>query len=290
AEEKMVRAAMNSNDYAAAVGHGMTAVGASMTALAGGVLFAKAVSGGAVFGGPFGAIVAAIGAGLMALGMLIVAYFSDNDYQSFSRHCFLGEDHGDSVTPDWSTVTFGGGSLRNEVTALYDLLYRFKVSLVETVKVTRGLPNDTYDFSGLRLTITPGYTETANSQFKVNLSVTPGSRHFEGTFDFKVKDLKLPDSETSHSTDDQTKVTTLVRAWTGAEMWKIGDDQFHEMKRKFPIVRNLYLYDTDFSLEVQLIESGRELGKPVRIKDSMGGRKKLGHIDLKEWNRVEFDY
>jgi hypothetical protein len=290
AEEKMVRAAMNSNDYAAAVGHGITAVGASMTALAAGVLFAKAVSGGAVFGGPFGAIVGAIGAGLMALGMLIVAYFSDNDYQSFARHCFLGEDHGDSITPDWSTVSFGGGSLRNEVTALYDLLYRFKVSLVETVQVRRALPRDSTDFSGIRLVIVPGYAETAASEFEINLSVTPGNRQFRGSFDFQLKGLKLPDAATYHATDGRTKVTSIVREWSGAELWKVSDDQFNEIKRKFPIVKNMYLYDTDFSLEVQLIESGRALGKPVRLKGSMGGRKRFGHIESKEWNRVEFDY
>jgi hypothetical protein len=257
-----------------------------MTALAGGVLLVKGITGGALFGGPFGAVVGAIGAGLMAAGMLVVGFFSDNDYQTFVRHCFLGEDHGESVTPEWSTVSFGSGSLSSEVAALYDLLYRYKVSFVKTAKVTPGLPHDTTKWSGLKLTIDQGYGTGKDEKYHIDLKLRHHSRYVTGTF--TVKNLVLPDKISATGTGGKAHTPYIVRRWSPGE---VVDEMIREGNAKATstqVLDNLYLYSGDFSVSVQLSVNGRLTGKPTRIKGETGGKETLGLIDM-GWKHVDFE-
>lgn len=266
AEDKAVRAAMNDKNYAAAAGHGITAVGASMTAIAGGILLVKGISGGAMFGGPFGAIVGAIGAGLMAIGMLVVAYFSDNDYQQFAEHCYLGKDSSTSITPDWSTVGFGGGSIMNEVYALYDLLYRYKVNFVKVAKIHAGIPYSTTSWAGVKLIIYPQYGFGSESKYHIDVKMVHDSRAIESTFE--VKGLVLPDSKSSTGSG---KIPYIVRRWTAGE----AVDNMLAQKKK-PTARkgvpeSLHRYTGHFTLTCQLMLGQMAVGKVFRLKGKIGG-------------------
>jgi hypothetical protein len=260
AEDKALNAAVNNNDYAAAVGHGITVVGASMTALAGGVLLVKGITGGAMFGGPFGAIVGAIGAGLMAIGMLVVAYFSDNDYQTFVRHCFLGKDSDTSVSPDWATVEFGGGSIMSEFYALYDLIYRYKVNFVTLVKVTAGLPHDTEEWAGLELIIHPQYGFGSESRYRADVLMTHDLARIDSKFE--VKGLVLPDTHSTVNADG------IFRRWSTLEV--VDNMRAHKSDvRVWP--GNFYIYTGRFTVTVQLTIAGMAVGKPTKLSGKIGG-------------------
>jgi hypothetical protein len=271
AEEKAIQEAMNNNDYAAAAGHGITAVGASMTALAGGILLVKGITGGAMFGGPFGAVVGAIGAGLMAAGMLVVAYYSDNDYQTFVRHSFLGEDHGTSVRPDWSTVAFGDGSLDSQVTALYDLLYRFKLSFALRVRELHGagVGEVRHDWSGLQLTVHPQYGMDDRSKFLVDLEIEYDSRYISGTF--SAANLTFPDTESIIGTSRETQAPYIERSWTSEEVSRYMLEHGDGKAQSADVVRNLHHYPGEFTLTAQLYVDGKPVGKTTRIKGTAGG-------------------
>ena len=281
AEEKAVQAAMNRNDWYGCVGHGITMVGASMTAIAAGVIIAKGVSGGALFGGPFGAIVGGVGAGLMALGMVFAAAFSDSDYQTFARHCFLGEDHGTRVDPEWAVVPFGQGSIRNEVDALYDLAYRFKVE-VYIVATSRAVAKASgswteYEAAGVEMRITPGVFEGDSTQYEVDLEL----RDLSGTPVFlSENDLILPDPKTDTSTDDSGRVTALRRFWprTGMKVQKDGQERVPNKK--------MHRYKLPVKYEVRVKDKGHYIGQPVKGKGRIGGKERT-FFGTMEWNKVE---
>ncbi len=287
AQDKAMKSAFNNQDYGAAAGHAITAVGASMTAFAAGVLLAKSISAGAVTAGPMGAIVGAIGAGLMATGMLVVAFFSDNEYETFARHCFFGKKSTIRVTPEWATVPFGGSGIDAEVQALYDLLYRYKVEFALTTKSTLYVNSTELRFSGIRLSIIPGYVDAAKSTFVVDLDVRPVDAWVRDAYKFKVSGLRLPDADSRTYTDPATGARRIDRYWSVLDLFRVDQEGYDRIRAKFPRVVNLHLYNTRFEYSVQLMEDGVPVGQPVRAIDDAGGHKQFGSVTLAEWNHVD---
>src|SRR5882672_3055507 len=275
AEDKALNAAMNNKAYSAAVGHSITVVGASMTAFSGGLLLAEGiavllghgVAEGALLGGPFGAIVGAIGAGLMALGMLVVAFFSKNEYQTFARHCFLGEKSDTSVDPDWATVSFGGGVIINEFYALYDLIYRYKVNFLTVARIIPGLPDSRDEWSAVKLIIHPQYGFGSDSRYHVDVAMVHDLPQIESKFE--VKGLVLPDAQTATNADG--KLTTLVRRWNADEVVNNMLAQKPKPKAGPGLPQHLHWYTGRFTLTVQLTVGGMAVGKPTKLSGKIGG-------------------
>ena len=312
AEDKAVRSVMHDNNYAAAAGHSITAVGASMSAFAGGILLAEGIFSvlvlkgfavGAVFGGPFGTIVGLIGAGLMISGMLVVAYFSENDYQTFVRHCFLGRNRGTIVAPHWSTVRFGDLTLSDEVRALYDLMYRFRVALVTVRKELDALPKSRIKWSGLKLTILPQYGLDVlpdhelhdlgkTPRYHVKLKIKYDSPQLKATFADEVvlpdavswvstqlnsslaEDVFLPEevvfADVGVWTDDvrapKSASSHIIRRWTPDEVW--------QNMLSIPVGSPELRVDTlvgEFELKVVLNFGNVQVGKPLEFKGKIGG-------------------
>lgn len=269
--------ALKRNDVGAAVGLGVQQTGLFAVALSG---FMTALTYTSRFGTRFGAVglwAGVIGAGLYATGVLIVAYFSRNDYQTFARHCFLGKNHGEEVKPDWSTVPFGGGNdLENEVTALYELLYQYKVEFVKTVerKQAVGEFQETYEWSGLKLTIIPGLEHDSNSSYHVDLVLKHSSRHVPYTFTAENIVLSSTDGD------------SVVHRWSRSEVvdkWiqKYGPDGATNQTKND--IKRLHLHPGEFSLTVQLKVEGEKVGEPKEIEGTTGGKLVTG-----EYERVEF--
>ena len=80
-------------DFGVATGHGLAAAGAAMTAIGGGLVLAQAIGYGSAAGGPIGALIGAIGAGLIIAGNLLAAWLKDNQHEQFARFCFLGKQY-----------------------------------------------------------------------------------------------------------------------------------------------------------------------------------------------------
>ena len=81
-------------DYGVVAGHGIAAAGAAMTAVGGGLMLAEAIGGGTAVGGPFGAAIGAVGAGLIIGGNLLAVWLKDRPHEQFARFCFLGKQYG----------------------------------------------------------------------------------------------------------------------------------------------------------------------------------------------------
>lgn len=94
-------AAVGVRDYSQAVGHGIAAVGAGVTVVAGGMLLAKAITGGAIFGGPVGAIVGAVGGVLIVAGTVFAAWVKNTPHEEFAEYCFLGDESDDDPWLPW---------------------------------------------------------------------------------------------------------------------------------------------------------------------------------------------
>jgi hypothetical protein len=80
-------------DFGVAAGHGIAAAGAAMTAVGGGLILAEAIGGGTAVGGPFGAAIGAVGAGLIIGGNLLAVWLKDRPHEQFARFCFLGKQY-----------------------------------------------------------------------------------------------------------------------------------------------------------------------------------------------------
>ena len=80
-------------DYGVVAGHGIAAAGAAMTAVGGGLMLAEAIGGGTAVGGPFGAAIGAVGAGLIIGGNLLAVWLKDRQHEQFARFCFLGKQY-----------------------------------------------------------------------------------------------------------------------------------------------------------------------------------------------------
>ena len=98
----MSRSGANKRDYGKATGHGLQALGAGMSAFAGGVLLAESLLGAAAVSGPVTAIIGAVGAAFILGGSFVVMLLSKNIYEDFARTCFLRrEEDIEPIEVDW---------------------------------------------------------------------------------------------------------------------------------------------------------------------------------------------
>jgi hypothetical protein len=137
-EEEYVYQGMAENDTNVKIGATMRGLGATFTVIGGGLLLAKAVSGGAVFGGPWGAIIGFVGGGLIVAGGAVAAWLKRAELEKYTQLCFLGELRDSEDTPAesghkfwWSPVTLGPGPAIEEARAL--------VSLVSNLTIKAGI-------------------------------------------------------------------------------------------------------------------------------------------------------
>ena len=81
------------HDYDSMIGNSIAAVGAAGVAVGSGIALAGLFAGGAVALGATGVglIVVIIGAALIAVGSVLAALLTDNAYEQFAEHCFLGD-------------------------------------------------------------------------------------------------------------------------------------------------------------------------------------------------------
>ncbi|MCC7375950.1 MAG: hypothetical protein IT581_14935 [Verrucomicrobiales bacterium] len=125
-EQSIVDSA-SQNDFGQAAGYAIAAVGAGMTAAGGGMILAAALGGGATLG-PLGAIVGAVGAGLILVGTLVAALLRSSEYQLFAQGCFLGDGHDrDTAYPEWAQAGFPTSSALQEARVLLGLMAAFRV-------------------------------------------------------------------------------------------------------------------------------------------------------------------
>ncbi|MFW5955735.1 MAG: hypothetical protein ACOCSK_03245, partial [Rhodothermales bacterium] len=254
------------NDYRRAAGFGMAAAGAGLTAAAGVIAIVKAASGGAVLGGPLGAVIGIIGGVLIVGGTLVVAWFSDNEYQSFARHCFLSnEQDNDVIYPEWSNYNLRRrGSVRNQALALLDLISRFRVEVFIDVRMQNALPRDVPLDAAFAIRIRPG-------------PVDPDGTEYEATFEVKSRRLF----------DDTTVVdeaVTLRHSQEQLERFADGElvPLYHEWR--FTDGR-LYTRGWQYTLRVEMKSQNRTLGVPLQKSGTIGGRDSADR-----WRSVEFHY
>jgi|GEM_PF-3800235 hypothetical protein len=285
--EKSVHSAMKTKDYGKAVGMGISAVGAATTAFAGGIVLVKALSGGALFseaivcGMTLGTVAGIIGVVLMLAGSLLVAWLSRSKYQEFAEHCFLGDDYGDEIHPDWSSVKFGGkGSYMQQIAALYDLIIMFNVEVVTAVLERPGLPYNTYESNGFRIKITPGLFDQDTCKFIVSLQVD--AYNIWNDLYLKHDNLVLPFQGAGCvvEKDQNGRVSLITHTWT----------RDHKNYKKL-IPRNSYDYKFNYDYKVTLQYSGRDfmgrrqsLERTVKQKGNFSGRgqydKTMQNVDI----------
>jgi len=170
ANGKDIARASDQDNTGLMIGHGLQAASSVMLiAVAGAECVALATAGAvATFAGPIG-ILAAV---FILVGAAIIAYFSDNDLQLFSRHCYLGKryGHGNDRSDKswmngmrWKELKFDG---YGEETASF----RQKMALLRLM-------------SGFRI-----YKGTSNSNgATISLSYAPEGAHFEIEIDIIEK-------------------------------------------------------------------------------------------------------
>lgn len=285
--EMSVHNAMKTKEYGKAVGMGISAVGAATTAFAGGIILVKALSGGAFFsealvcGMTLGTVAGIVGAVLMLIGSLLYAWLSRSKYQEFAEHCFLGDDYGDEIHPDWSSVKFGGkGSYAQQIAALYDLIIMFNVEVVTSVLKTPGIPYNTYESNGFRIKITPGLFDQDTCKFIVSLQVDDYS--IWDTLFLKHDNLTLPcaDSGCKLEKGNNDRISLITYTWT----------RDHKNYKKL-IPRNSYDYKFDYDYKVTLQYTGNDfmgrrqyMERTVRQKGSFSGHgqydKSMQNVDI----------
>lgn len=261
--------------YGLMTGYAIMAVGATFGA-AGGAL-ALGAEGAAAFG--MGAVGwTGIGAVIVLLGVAIVWFFSDNEnpFKDWVETCPWGRQ------PDKSK------SIKGHTEALLEIIGKPKVKFVETVHLTPALPNDIAEFSGLKVVIMPGFF-TGQSKYKLDVHFKVRSSYFPDDLELSHTNLIIPDKSSASVTSSSAEATRIVHRWSAEELWRVDTEGYNNIKHKFPRVKNLYLYHSEYSVACQFIEAGTRVGEPVKVSGTVGGHKTfLGH-DTREWNNVEFE-
>lgn len=92
-EQRQTVEGFGNYDFGVGTGHGIAAAGAAITAIGGGLVLAEAVGIGAAAGGPIGAVIGAVGAGMIIGGNLLAAWLKDKPHEQFARFSFLGKQY-----------------------------------------------------------------------------------------------------------------------------------------------------------------------------------------------------
>jgi hypothetical protein len=181
------------NDYSASVGHAIAAAGGAASALGGGMMLLAALTDGAVFAevvgvgglvaGPVGAVVAGIGAVLIVTGVILAEILKSNDYQLFSRACFLGVDHKtDTRYYPWTSVGIPNSAVK-EATAVTELISNFRVEVLGGGDPhTRQADGDFMSW----IEITPGYMDHS-TYFEIEMEQKYGAGYHSDTFTAQFK-------------------------------------------------------------------------------------------------------
>ena len=150
--------AIHRNDYGAAVGYGIAAAGGFVSAVGGVLAMGTAAATGSLATGP-GAPIMAIGAVLVLGGVLIATMLTPNEYERFTRLCFLGTNHGsESVKFGWASEPIGKSTALVEAQVLTELISGFRIWGA----------NGTRSNIPARLCIEPGHIPSG-SRFEVHL-------------------------------------------------------------------------------------------------------------------------
>ncbi|WP_155322182.1 hypothetical protein [Desulfosarcina ovata] len=133
-QKEYVYQGMAENDMNVKIGSAMRGFGATLTVIGGGLLLAKSVSGGALFGGPWGAIIGFVGGGLIMAGGAVAAWLKRTELEKYAQLCFLGELRDSENSPAeschkfwWSPVRLGAGPAIDEARSLVSLVSNFTI-------------------------------------------------------------------------------------------------------------------------------------------------------------------
>jgi hypothetical protein len=129
--EEWIRAEKR-GEIGAAGGHLVAAVGAGMVAV-GSAISAWGYYAGAAYTLVFATSLLFVGTLIFAAGLLIVSYFDRSAFQKFARYCIFGEEKGHHGTDNWVTGNFSewdntARGLDLQIRHLMALLCDFKVS------------------------------------------------------------------------------------------------------------------------------------------------------------------
>lgn len=156
--------AIDEYDYGKALGRGIQTAGAAASATGSAMVVVGAIATWAGFGirlGPQAAVIAGVGAGLVATGHLVAKWLQLNANQVFAIRSFLGKVHGEieqDVT--WSKGRLPSRNPKTEALVLTDLLAQFRVS-------APGLSE--FEYPDWEVRLLPGYYEKG-STFEVDVT------------------------------------------------------------------------------------------------------------------------